>query len=83
MAHSIIRLASSSSARRFATLSIAETTAANVVPTYARYPMTLTHGDGAFVWDEGGRRLLDLGGGIAVNSLGHAHPNQRGCGVQS
>ena len=74
MAHSIIRLASSSSARRFATLSIAETTAANVVPTYARYPMTLTHGDGAFVWDEGGRRLLDLGGGIAVNSLGHAHP---------
>ena len=54
---------------------IIDRTSANVVPTYGRYPMVLTHGKGASVWDSSGRRLLDLGGGIAVNSLGHAHPD--------
>lgn len=33
-----------------------------------------TRGDGAYVWDENGRRYLDFLAGIAVNSLGHAHP---------
>ncbi|HUB68408.1 MAG TPA: acetylornithine/succinylornithine family transaminase [Candidatus Methylacidiphilales bacterium] len=44
-----------------------------VVPTVNR-GLTLTHGRGRHVWDDKGRRYLDLGGGVAVNSLGHAHP---------
>lgn len=46
----------------------------NVLPTYARYDLALSHGEGSYVFDVSGRRLLDLGGGIAVNCLGHAHP---------
>ena len=36
--------------------------------------LTLTHGKGRHAWDDQGRKYLDLGGGVAVNSLGHAHP---------
>jgi acetylornithine/succinyldiaminopimelate/putrescine aminotransferase len=46
----------------------------NVVPSYARFDIALDHGQGSQVWDVAGRRYLDLGGGIAVNALGHAHP---------
>ena len=45
-----------------------------VAPTYGRFPITLDRGEGAYVWDTDGKRYLDLGGGIAVNCLGHAHP---------
>ena len=45
-----------------------------VVPTYGRFQLQLERGDGNHVWDSAGRRYLDMGGGIAVNSLGHAHP---------
>ncbi|MEE2948112.1 MAG: aspartate aminotransferase family protein [Verrucomicrobiota bacterium] len=45
-----------------------------VAPTYGRFPITLDRGEGAFVWDTDGKRYLDLGGGIAVNCLGHSHP---------
>ncbi len=45
-----------------------------VVPSYGRFELALTHGAGSYVWDVRGRRYLDLGGGIAVNCLGHAHP---------
>lgn len=45
-----------------------------VVPSYARFDLVLSHGVGSEVWDVNGRRYLDLGGGIAVCSLGHAHP---------
>ena len=45
-----------------------------VLPTYARFPLTLARGEGARVWDEDGREYLDFGAGIAVSSLGHAHP---------
>jgi acetylornithine/N-succinyldiaminopimelate aminotransferase len=45
-----------------------------VVPSYGRFDLVLTHGAGSYVWDVHGRRYLDLGGGIAVNCLGHAHP---------
>src|SRR5271170_5668126 len=44
-----------------------------VVPTVNR-GLTLTRGKGRHVWDDQGRKYLDLGGGVAVNSLGHAHP---------
>jgi len=46
----------------------------NVLPTYARFDLVLSHGSGSYVWDVTGRRYLDLGTGIAVCSLGHAHP---------
>src|SRR5258707_9624554 len=46
----------------------------NVVPSYGRFDIVLSHGSGSYVYDINGRRYLDLGGGIAVNSLGHAHP---------
>lgn len=45
-----------------------------VVPSYGRFDLAFTHGRGSYVWDVRGRRFLDLGGGIAVNCLGHAHP---------
>ena len=46
----------------------------SVVPTYARFPLAFTRGRGARLWDAEGREYLDFGAGIAVNSLGHAHP---------
>jgi acetylornithine aminotransferase/acetylornithine/N-succinyldiaminopimelate aminotransferase len=52
----------------------AELYAQYVIPTYARFPLALVRGEGARVWDESGRCYLDFTSGIAVNSLGHAHP---------
>jgi len=46
----------------------------HLMNTYARLPIALSHGDGAWVWDTQGRRYLDALAGIAVNTLGHAHP---------
>jgi len=43
-----------------------------VMPTYGRYPLVFTRGQGTRVWDADGREYLDFGGGIAVNVLGHA-----------
>ena len=42
--------------------------------TYARMPVALVRGDGAWLFDDSGRRYLDALSGIAVCSLGHAHP---------
>src|SRR5256714_6600640 len=44
-----------------------------VVPSYTRFDLVLERGEGSYVWDVDGRRYLDLAGGIAVCSLGHAH----------
>lgn len=41
---------------------------------YNRYPITLTHGEGAYVWDEQGNKYLDFLSGIACTPLGHANP---------
>src|SRR5271156_6637434 len=46
----------------------------NVVPSYGRFDLVLSHGAGSTVFDVVGNRYLDLGGGIAVTCLGHAHP---------
>lgn len=46
----------------------------HVMNTYGRLPIALSHGVGCRVWDTEGRRYLDALGGIAVNTLGHAHP---------
>jgi acetylornithine aminotransferase/acetylornithine/N-succinyldiaminopimelate aminotransferase len=45
----------------------------NVIPSYGRFELALSHGKGSYVWDVNGRRYLDLGGGIAVCGLGHAN----------
>jgi acetylornithine/N-succinyldiaminopimelate aminotransferase len=45
------------------------------MPNYNRAPVAFTHGDGAYLYDEQGRRYLDFGAGIATSSLGHAHPH--------
>ena len=45
-----------------------------VMPTYARYPITLVQGQGTRVVDDEGRRYLDFVGGLGALSLGHAHP---------
>ncbi|MDR0453009.1 MAG: aspartate aminotransferase family protein [Treponema sp.] len=42
--------------------------------TYHRLPVTFARGEGAWLWDAGGKKYLDFGSGIAVNSLGHNHP---------
>jgi acetylornithine aminotransferase len=46
----------------------------HVMQTYGRLPFALSHGRGCWVWDTEGRKYLDGLGGIAVNTLGHAHP---------
>ena len=46
----------------------------HVMNTYGRLPMALSHGRGCWVWDTEGKRYLDALAGIAVNTLGHAHP---------
>ncbi len=45
-----------------------------LMPTYARYPLTLLRGEGLRVWDADGNGYLDLIGGLGALSLGHAHP---------
>jgi acetylornithine aminotransferase len=46
----------------------------HVMATYGRLPLALSHGRGCWVWDTEGREYLDGLAGIAVNTLGHAHP---------
>jgi acetylornithine/N-succinyldiaminopimelate aminotransferase len=45
-----------------------------VMPTYGRFELDIVRGSGCRVWDFEGREYLDFGAGIAVCSLGHAHP---------
>lgn len=45
-----------------------------VLPTYNRAPIAFVKGEGSWLTAEDGTRYLDLGSGIAVNALGHAHP---------
>ena len=46
----------------------------SVLPTYSRAPLQFVKGEGSWLIEADGRRFLDLGAGIAVNVLGHAHP---------
>jgi len=46
----------------------------SILPTYTRVPLTFVEGAGSWLTEADGRRFLDLGAGIAVNALGHAHP---------
>jgi acetylornithine/N-succinyldiaminopimelate aminotransferase len=47
---------------------------ANLYSNYRQPPIVLARGEGTVVWDVAGNRYLDLAAGIAVSSLGHAHP---------
>lgn len=47
----------------------------HLMNTYARLPVSFTHGKGVWLWDSNGKRYLDALSGIAVNTLGHAHPS--------
>jgi acetylornithine/N-succinyldiaminopimelate aminotransferase len=46
----------------------------SILPTYNRAPLAFVSGMGSWLTTEDNRQYLDLGAGIAVNSLGHAHP---------
>jgi acetylornithine/N-succinyldiaminopimelate aminotransferase len=53
---------------------IAALDATHVMQTYARQPVAFVRGEGVRLWDSEGREYLDFLGGLAVTSLGHAHP---------
>ena len=60
---------------RAASTAVASSFESYVVPSYGRYThLELSHGEGNRVWTTEGASFLDMGGGIAVNALGHAHP---------
>ena len=46
----------------------------HVMNTYSRLPVAFVRGEGAWLWDESGKKYLDALAGIAVSTLGHAHP---------
>ena len=46
-----------------------------VMPSYARVDVAFERGEGPYVFASDGRRFLDFGAGIAVSSVGHAHPH--------
>ncbi len=48
--------------------------AANVMQTYGRLPVAFVRGEGTRLWDSEGKQYLDFLSGLAVTSLGHAHP---------
>ena len=48
---------------------------APVLPTYARAALSFERGEGSYLFSKDGVRYLDFGAGIAVSSLGHAHPH--------
>src|SRR5688500_15047042 len=53
---------------------IGENAMSHVMNTYARQPVAFVRGEGVWLWDEAGRKYLDALAGIAVNTLGYAHP---------
>jgi acetylornithine/N-succinyldiaminopimelate aminotransferase len=46
----------------------------SLLPTYNRADVAFVRGEGPYIFAEDGSRYLDFGAGVAVNSLGHAHP---------
>ncbi len=46
----------------------------HIMNTYARQPVAFVRGEGVWLWDETGKKYLDALAGIAVSTLGHAHP---------
>ncbi|MEX2567835.1 MAG: aspartate aminotransferase family protein [Cyclobacteriaceae bacterium] len=46
----------------------------NYLPTFKRFPLALIKGQGSRVWDADGKEYIDMLAGIAVNNVGHCHP---------
>ena len=47
----------------------------HISPVWKRiFPLTITHGEGCFVFDEEGRKYMDFTSGIGVTNTGHCHP---------
>ena len=46
----------------------------HLMKNYGRLPVSFDHGQGVWLWDKEGHKYLDALAGIAVNSVGHAHP---------
>lgn len=59
----------------YTTLDLQERWQASLMDNYGTPPIALVRGSGARVWDAEGREYVDLLAGIAVNALGHAHPD--------
>ena len=55
-------------------MSTPDTPTSHLMPTYAPAPVTFVRGAGTELWDDTGKRYLDLLSGLAVTSLGHSHP---------
>lgn len=53
-------------------MSETNTAISSVMPTYSRFPISITKGAGSYVWDDKGKRYLDYTAGIATCNLGHA-----------
>ena len=45
-----------------------------ILNTYNRMPLVVSHGKGCYLYDESGKQFLDMFSGLAVNALGHCHP---------
>ena len=45
-----------------------------LIGNYARYPVSFVRGEGVYLYDTEGKKYIDMLAGIAVNSLGHSHP---------
>lgn len=48
-----------------------------MIPVYAPAPFIPVRGEGSRLWEQQGKEYIDFAGGIAVNALGHAHPELR------
>ena len=46
----------------------------NIMHTYARYDVCLTHGNGVYAYDDSDKKYIDVSSGIGVNSLGYCNP---------
>ncbi|MFP7492730.1 acetylornithine transaminase [Terribacillus saccharophilus] len=53
-------------------MSETNTLTSSVMPTYSRFPISITKGEGSYVWDDAGKQYLDYTAGIATCNLGHA-----------
>ncbi len=49
-------------------------TSDKLLPVHKRFDVIFSHGEGAYLFDNNGKKYLDFGAGIAVNALGHCHP---------
>ncbi|MCL1806815.1 MAG: acetylornithine/succinylornithine family transaminase [Oscillospiraceae bacterium] len=45
-----------------------------ILPTYARQEVCFVRGEGSYLFEESGRKVLDFSSGLGANSVGHAHP---------